>query len=682
MNNLTVVVPFFEGYETIDKLISSLPEDIPIIIVDDLSNHPLTQKAIDRQHESRKNIEVIRLETKQYFAGGVNRGIQECETDVLVLNQDTWFDNREWCGIIDQYRERYAFIGERIKGIHPSFGELGYIHGTFAYFRRDALNSVGLLNAADYPLWGNTAEWQWRAARKNFQVLPLKEIPGFNHERKETERYGSSIKNFLDDISTKEKEKFIHTPPLLSVIVPNFNYGVYIQDCINSLIGGSTSLGEMPGQTLHSFEVIIVDDASTDNSWELIQAVTDISKGIRSYRLKKNVGTARALNFGIEKAVGKYITFLSADDMRESFSLEKLVEACEQNPHSFAYDDVWLTGKRERIKKWKIEEYDFEKLIWKNQIHAGIVFPKKAWEDVGGYPDIMEDGREDWAFNVALGVHGWCGVHVHQYGYLYRREGQNRTEHNTTERHRQQFLGKIMSLFPSIYKGERPMACCGKGGSKAITNNGASSNNFTMGGSARMAMDVGKVGMVKIEYLGQKMGSTWHGDVTNAPYEFGKDRKRGWVDKRDLGDREEKKGFLSKKDSNGNWIFKVVTGEKAEEVKQPEVVVVEEPVLVSEAVSEISEEPHSVTLVDNPNSSEFVAPGAFSNAVASGTLTEVAAKKPKKKAVVDPSEMTVEQLKALALNREEWEEVYRLELAGRSRKGLILFLEEKLAELS
>lgn len=197
-----------------------------------------------------------------------------------------------------------------------------------------------------------------------------------------------------------------------------------------------------------------------------------------------------------------------------------------------------------------------------------------------------------------------------------------------------------------------------------------------------MAMDVGKVGMVKIEYLGQKMGSTWHGDVTNAPYEFGKDRKRGWVDKRDLGDREEKKGFLSKKDSNGNWIFKVVTGEKAEEVKQPEVVVVEEPVLVSEAVSEISEEPHSVTLVDNPNSSEFVAPGAFSNAVASGTLTEVAAKKPKKKAVVDPSEMTVEQLKTLALDREGWEEVYRLELAGRSRKGLISFLEEKLAELS
>jgi GT2 family glycosyltransferase len=665
MDNLTVVIPFYNGHNTLNKLLTTLPEGIPVIIVDDRSEPLLSH----RYFSPEDNIRVITLEEKGYFAGAVNRGIQECETDVLVLNQDTWFENKHSFSLLESHRKHFGMIGERIRGNHPSFGDLGYSHGTFCFFRRDALDVVGLLDSERYPLWGNTAEWQWRAARKGFGVLPLKEIPGFHHERKETQKYGSSIRELLEK-EEKDKKIFLRTPPLLSVIVPCFNYGRYIQDAVNSLIGGKTSLGEMSPQTLQSFEVIIVDDASTDSSWEFIQGVTSIEKGIRSYRLKKNVGTAAALNFGIEKAVGKYITFLSADDMRESFSLEKLVQACEENPHSFAYDDVWICYKHQRIKKWTIKEYDFEELIWKNQIPAGIVFPRKAWEDVGGYPAIMNDGREDWAFNVALGVHGWCGVHVNQFGYLYRREGQNRTETNTTERHRQQFLGKIMSLFPDIYKGDRPMACCGKGGGSKITNNGSVST-FSIGGSAKMAASVGVQGMTKIQYTGKQVSSTWHGDVTNAPYVFGIDRPRGWVDKRDVGSKEEKKGFLSKKDRDGNFIFKVVTDNKAEEVVEEKITVIKhQSVGMSEATA-------SFVVEDNPNSSEVVVPGAFSNATASasGTLHV----KEKEKVAVDPSEISVEQIKQLELSKEEWHQLYKDELAGRNRKGAVAFLEEKLA---
>jgi glycosyltransferase involved in cell wall biosynthesis len=669
MDNLSIVIPFYDGYETIDKLISSLPKGISIIVVDDMSDHTLTQKAINREHppEDGFNIEVITMKKKGYFAGACNVGLDACETDVLILNQDTWFDNTEWINLLEKYKDRYAFIGERIKGIHPSFGELGYAHGTFLFLRRDAIEKVGLLDQKLYPLWGNTALWQWRAARAGFEVLPLKEIPGFHHERKENEKYGSSIRELLEK-EEENKKIFIRTPPLLSVIIPCHNYGRYIQDCINSLIGGKTSLGEMPPQTLQSFEVIIVDDASTDSSWEYIQGVTSLAKGIRSYRLQRNVGTAKTLNFGIGKAVGQYITFLSADDMREPESLEMLVKACEDNPHSFAYDDVWLFSRHQRIKKWIIEEYDFEKIIWKNQIHAGIVFPRKAWEDVGGYPDIMDDGREDWAFNVALGVRGWCGVHVKQYGYLYRREGQNRTETNTTERHRQQFLGKIMSLFPDIYKGERPMACCGQGGGAKKTNNGVVSN-FTTGGSLRMAAQIGTQGMVKIEYTGQKMASTWYGDVTNAPYEFGKDRKRGWVDKRDVGSKEDKKGFLSKQDDRKNFIFKVVTeGEAVEETvsKKPQA----EPVLAIEGIP-------VVDVVEQPETE--VAVGNLQGHVVGVASNRFDSSPPPKPVTIDPSELNVEQVKGLELDREGWEQVYKDELAGRSRKGLITFLEEKIA---
>lgn len=279
-NNLTIIIPFYNGHHTINRLLASIPEDIfAVIIVDDQSELPLN----DRYYLREYGADVHRLSRKGYFTGAVNHGIQECHTDVLILNQDTWLEGREWVETIEKYRDRYAMIGERIRGTHPAFGDLGYIHGTFMFIRRDAIDAVGLLNEQDYPLWGSTAEYQWRMARHEFQVLPLEKVPGFHHERPATERFGSSIKNLLAR-EPEKKDLLVRTPPMVSVIVPCYNYGRYIRDCVNSLIGGPTCLGDMPGQTLQSFEIIIVDDASTDDSLELIKQVTDSAKGIRSNR--------------------------------------------------------------------------------------------------------------------------------------------------------------------------------------------------------------------------------------------------------------------------------------------------------------------------------------------------------------------------------------------------------------
>lgn len=654
LDNLTVIVPYFNGGKVIDRLLKSLPKQLPIIIIDDLSDNPLT---IEKDKYPGSNITVIEPSRKGYFAGAVNIGIQHCSTDVLVLNQDVWFNDTTWYAIIDQYRDRYAMIGEKVKGEHPTFGSFGYIHGTFMFLRRDAIKEVGLLNEKDYPLWGNTAEWQLRAARKGFDILPLDKIEGFFHDRPSYESFGSSIKELLEK-EPQNKKILIRTPPILSIIIPCYNYGKYIKDCINSLIGGISSLGEMQPQTLQSFEVIIIDDASTDDSWEKIQEVSDSTKGIRSYRLEKNVGTARALNYGIERAVGKYITFLSADDMRESDSLEKLVQACEDNPHSFSYDDIWLFHSRLRIKKWNMEDYDFESLIHKNQIHAGIVYPKEAWHEVGGYPAIMNDGREDWAFNIALGLKGWCGIHIKNYGYLYRREGQNRTETNTSAYHLDYFRDKVRSIFPAVYRGQRPMSCCGRSNNNISKNLAVKNSTLTIlsENGNRMADSVGQVGMVRIKYNGRQASSTWHGDVTYGTYIFGIDKQTGWVDKRDVGAKEDKKGFLSKRDNNGNYLFSLVEVLKKEEVREAE------PAVVVENNSNLQAEETSLPKL------KLV-----------GTLTTVDKEVENKSNAPDPTDMNVEEIKRLDLTKEQWTEVYKTELSHRARKGAISWLEEKIA---
>lgn len=678
VGNLTVIVPFFNGHKYIEKLVQTIPQNIPILIVDDLSDESLYNRWNAPNKLTEGAVKVIRLQGKGYFAGAVNAGIQACTTDVLVLNQDTWFDDERAFELIDDLRnEGFAYVGERIRGNHPAFGDQGYIHGTFMFLRRDAIVAVGLLNEALYPLWGGTAEYQWRVARKGFAVKPIPEIPGFHHEREENQRYGESIQQLMQKSSDVEKRRFSHTPPLLSVIVPCFNYGRYLKDCIASLIGGETSLGLMEGQTLQSFEVIIVNDASTDDSAKYIAQVENLAQGIRAYHLEKNVGTAEALNFGIRKAIGKYITFLSADDMRESFSLEKLVQACEQNPHSFAYDDVWIVHERKRVRKWPMQEYNFEELLWKNHIHAGIVFPKQAWEEVGGYPAIMRDGREDWAFNVALGIKGWCGVHVKQLGYLYRRENQNRSATNTTAAHRDVFLKKLKSLFPTIYGGHRPMPCCGGGNKpraqsssmRTISNPNKLSTTTLMktGGTVAMATSVGVSGMVQLEYLGKQQSTIWDGPVTRTRYRFGVDRKVGWVDPRDVG-VEGKEGFLGLKDRNNNLLFRKVDAPVAKAVAAP----AEEPALSAAGAGTAT----ATLVADEGEVLTVVADEEAEEDAVSATIVQ---QQPETHFRYNPSEMYPSDIKRLNLTHEEWGILYRLELAGKNRKTVTTYIEEQLA---
>lgn len=654
MENLTVVVPFYQGHKTIRRLVESLPSDLPVIIVDDLSD-----PALAYEEWMSKHIKIIRLQRKGYFAGAVNMGIEKCKTDVLVLNQDVWFDSVQAFNLIKQERAKYDMIGERISGDHPSFGSFGYIHGTCMFLSRRAIDVVGLLNDTDYPLWGNTAEWQWRAARKGFDILPTA-IPGFYHERKKEERFGTSISLLLEK-EPGQANRLIKTPPLLSVIVPCYNYGRYLTDCIASLIGGESSLGKMPGQSLQSFEVVIVDDASQDNTPEVMDELVDIKKGIRGYRLDHNQGTARTLNYGIERAYGKYITFLSADDMREFSSLENLIRACEANPHTFAYDDIWLFHKHKRIKTWDMEDYDFDKLLYKNQVHAGIVFPKKAWEEVGGYPGIMDNGREDWAFNVALGVKGWCGTHVRQYGYLYRRENQNRSLTNTSPEHHNAFLKKISGLFPEVYGGSRPMACCGKGRTNPAKSPAqvsqqsmvAKRTQFTSGGN--IMANAGAEGFVKLEYTGKGMTSVYDGPVTNTRYRFGKDgRTTGWVDVRDAGERGSGKGFLDEKDGKGNYIFEMIEGVTSTATKTQGVEV-------------------------KPASAKKTATQGVVDAQIDPTVVVGEAAGEETTDFPDPADLNASEIRGLDLTREQWQAMYEAEMGNKNRKSVVTYIEEKLA---
>lgn len=526
MDKLTVVIPYRNEPAALRRLLKSLPPDVSTIVVDDVSTELPEVEGL--------RVRVIRLPRRGYFAGAVNAGIAACDTDVLVLNQDVWFDDAKWLDIIDGYRQKYAVMGDAVMN-HPAW-PMGYIQGTFMFMRRDALSVVGKFDDERYPLWGCTCEWQLRACRKGFRVMPLAARLFMHHEERHGSQFGAAITQALAE-EPGQRARYIRTPPLVSVVIPTYNHGRYLPDALHSLLGGPTALGEMRGQTFQGFEVIVVDDASTDNTQEVMRQYADPWKGIRYVRHDANRGTAAALNTGIKASYGTYFQVLAADDMLEPTALEASLSAIEANPGRFVYPFPIAFTNGQRGKTWILEDYDFDKTLQVNQVPAGIMARKSDWARVGGYPEEFRDGREDWAMAVALGRAGVCGVRIVQPLYLYRHDGQNRSNSNGGEEQKRRFLQQMQARFPDVYGGERPMGCCG--GSKRTASNPG-------GGAARSAgitpgVDRGVAGtapeqMVLIEYIGANVGRTnWVGSETGIHYVFsGSTNKVKYVDSRDV----------------------------------------------------------------------------------------------------------------------------------------------------
>lgn len=560
MQPFTVVIPFRNGHRTLPTLLGTIPRTLPVLVVDDVSE-------ASPDLSPWPNARLLRLRQRGYFAGAVNAGVRATDgAGVLVLNQDVAFSGTDWLAWIEQRQGRYAVMGHgQMK--HPAWPN-GYVQGQFMYLDRQAWDRVGPFNRHDYPLWGCTAEYQLRACRKGYAAYPVSEIPGLTHARPRGESFGESIQAALEDEPAK-RELLVRTPPQVSVIVTSHNYGRYLTDCLNSLIGGPTSLGAMPGQSYQSFEVIIVDDASTDQTEKVGRSLADPWKGIRYIRRNVKGGTPAANNTGIRASFGRYITILCADDMREPSSLEALVRVVEQHPKAVAYDDMQVFGHGQRLEwhpdalpngkrypgRMEMGEYGFDSLVEKNMMHAGILFDRRAWDATGGYDERMTEGREDWQFNIALGLHGFCGKRVQQFGYLYRRERQNRSLGNQGHEWREKFQQQLREIFPDLYRGVKPMACCGGGAQEASPG---------FGGESRMAQlpdEVGAEGMVLIEYLGGNAGDEpWYGPAPRRTrYIFGGSKKTGYVDRRDA------EYFINIKENRRN-VFQLAETPEVQEV--------------------------------------------------------------------------------------------------------------------
>ena len=114
---------------------------------------------------------------------------------------------------------------------------------------------------------------------------------------------------------------------LVSIITPSYNSSKFIEECVNSVIS----------QTYLEWEMIIVDDCSTDNSRNLITKFAKEDDRIKPIFLEENVGAAEARNIAIKKSQGKYIAFLDSDDLWKNNKLETQLSFVNERNITFSF---------------------------------------------------------------------------------------------------------------------------------------------------------------------------------------------------------------------------------------------------------------------------------------------------------------------------------------------------------
>ncbi|SIN81391.1 glycosyltransferase family 2 protein [Algoriphagus halophilus] len=114
---------------------------------------------------------------------------------------------------------------------------------------------------------------------------------------------------------------------LVSIITPVYNAHSHIEETIQSIIA----------QTYSDWELILIDDYSTDNGIHILSRYTELDARIHLHENPKNLGAAVSRNKGIEMAKGRFIAFLDSDDLWEPTKLETQVKFMLENKHAFTF---------------------------------------------------------------------------------------------------------------------------------------------------------------------------------------------------------------------------------------------------------------------------------------------------------------------------------------------------------
>ena len=205
--------------------------------------------------------------------------------------------------------------------------------------------------------------------------------------------------------------------PQISVVIPTYNCGEYLPQALDSVIT----------QTGCSYEIIIIDDGSTDNTKQTLLPYRDKVR----YVYQNNQGVCASRNHGIKLAQGEYVAFLDADDYFLPGKLASQLAIFQQKPELGIVHSGWLrvdsVGKPEQeVKPWAyMSDLNLEGwLRYKAVLPSAMMFRRQWLEKVGGF-DTGYTVAEDVELVLRLALAGCQGEWLRQVTVCYRQREQS-----------------------------------------------------------------------------------------------------------------------------------------------------------------------------------------------------------------------------------------------------------------
>jgi len=230
--------------------------------------------------------------------------------------------------------------------------------------------------------------------------------------------------------------------PRVSILMPAYNVEKYIGEAIDSMLM----------QTYTDFELILLDDCSTDNTAKIIKYYTD--KRIVYHRNESNVGLANNLNIGLLMARGEYIARMDGDDISLPNRLQTQIDFLESHPGIDLCScglQMFGTESTVWIRDFDLEQVKITMLFYSPILHATSVWRKKSFERYSLYYDQIAFPAED--YDLWSRAIFFCKlVNIPQVLYKYRIHGVQVTKMDSRaiEKTREIQIKYLVRALPSL----------------------------------------------------------------------------------------------------------------------------------------------------------------------------------------------------------------------------------------
>jgi len=407
-----IIIPVYGALPYLEQCINSILKNTRhpynLIIIDD-GNDPLIKEYL----RTIKSARIITNKKNLGWLKSCNIGIENSENDVILLNSDTlvtegWLEKMDRCAhsdsrirMVNPLSNSAAFLSipyplefnsipagftlESFSNLISELSECRYpsipaAPGFCLLIKREIFNQIGVFDEKFELGYWEEFDFCMRVKRKGYKAVCCDDAFVYHYGQKsfgdslkmkvyrvrackkflreDGDRYETSVNRFnrnnpLTYLRTKLLMKISEISPeyrdMVSIIMPVYNKEKYLEDAIKSVLGQSYS----------NFELIIVDDGSTDNSINIAKEFAKEDKRVTVIALKENQGISKARNEGLKRARGEFITQFDPDDVMVPDAIKSRLEFLNSHPEVdlvFGRLDKFINAEGDPIENDYFEE--------------------------------------------------------------------------------------------------------------------------------------------------------------------------------------------------------------------------------------------------------------------------------------------------------------------------------------